>query len=103
MSATFFLAFCIIGCALLLYFLFQWNYGEKHRGLARRSNSHDSANLHKSQPIEFVPRRASSSTTQPRFKEVVPRSQQIEQTRDTNQQERLVYRRIAASFAHTKR
>ena len=37
MSATLFLAFCILGCDFLLYVLFQWTYGEKHRGLARRS------------------------------------------------------------------
>ena len=36
MSITVFLAFCILGCDFLLYFLFQWIYGEKHRKHARR-------------------------------------------------------------------
>lgn len=36
MSATLFLAFCILGCDFLLYALFQWTYGEKRRGLSRR-------------------------------------------------------------------
>jgi len=37
MSITVFLAFCILGCDFLLYVLFQWTYGEKHRKHARRT------------------------------------------------------------------
>src|SRR4029077_12128710 len=37
MSLTVFLAFCILGCDFLLYALFQWIYGEKHKNPARRS------------------------------------------------------------------
>ncbi len=37
MSLTVFLAFCILGCDFLLYVLFQWIYGEKHRNHSRRS------------------------------------------------------------------
>ena len=36
MSLTVFLAFCILSCDFLLYVLFQWIYGEKHRKRARR-------------------------------------------------------------------
>jgi hypothetical protein len=36
MSLTVFLAFCILGCDFLLYVLFQWLYGEKHRKHVRR-------------------------------------------------------------------
>jgi hypothetical protein len=36
MSITMFLAFCILGCDFMLYVLFQWIYGEKHRNRARR-------------------------------------------------------------------
>ena len=36
MSLTVFLAFCILGFDFLLYVLFQWIYGEKHRKHARR-------------------------------------------------------------------
>jgi hypothetical protein len=36
MSITMLLAFCILGCDFLLYALFQWAYGEKHRNRARR-------------------------------------------------------------------
>jgi hypothetical protein len=37
MSLTVILAFCILGCDFLLYVLFQWIYGEKHRNHARRA------------------------------------------------------------------
>jgi len=36
MSLTVFPAFGILGCDFLLYVLFQWIYGEKHRNHARR-------------------------------------------------------------------
>jgi hypothetical protein len=36
MSVTAFLAICILGCDFLLYVLYQWIYGEKHRKHARR-------------------------------------------------------------------
>jgi hypothetical protein len=36
MSLTVFLALCILGCDFLLYVLFRWVYGEKHRKHARR-------------------------------------------------------------------
>jgi len=36
MSLTVFLVFCILSCDFLLYALFQWIYGEKHRKRARR-------------------------------------------------------------------
>jgi hypothetical protein len=36
MSLTVFLALSILGCDFLLYSLFQWIYGEKHREHARR-------------------------------------------------------------------
>ena len=39
MSVTVFLAICILGCDFLLYVLFQWTYGEKRRGLSRRSRA----------------------------------------------------------------
>ncbi len=36
MSFTVFLAISILGCDFLLYVLFQWVYGEKHRKVSRR-------------------------------------------------------------------
>jgi hypothetical protein len=100
MSATIFLAICILGCDVLLYFLFQWTYGEKRRGLARRANSHPhDAHPQKSQLIEFVPaqRRAASPKhpTSMRF-------QQLEDRRQVRRIERRAYQRIAATFAEVR-
>ncbi len=39
MSITVFLAICILGCDFLLYVLFQWIYGEKHRNRPRRPSA----------------------------------------------------------------
>lgn len=105
MSATIFLAICILGCDLLLYFLFQWTYGEKRRGLSRRSTSaHRNAHPQKSQPLAFVPRKPRPSVTLPasRFKGPVASQAQFEDANRAHQNERLAYRRIAASFAQTK-
>lgn len=101
MSATIFLAICILGCDLLLYFLFQWTYGEKRRGLSRRSTStHRNAHPQRSQPLEFVPRRPRPFVTSPsRPKGVVASHAQFEGARRAYQNERLAYRRIAASYA----
>jgi hypothetical protein len=41
MALTVFLALCILSCDFLLYVLFQWIYGEKHRKRPRRMLSKD--------------------------------------------------------------
>jgi hypothetical protein len=43
MSLTVFLAFCILGCDFMLVVLFQWLYGEKHRGHKTRRASRNQA------------------------------------------------------------
>jgi hypothetical protein len=100
MSATIFLAICILGCDVLLYFLFQWTYGEKRRGLARRANSRPYAtHPQKGQPIEFVPaQRRSAPSKYP----AGARFQQIEDRRLVRRIERHAYQRIAATFAEAR-
>lgn len=103
MSATLFLAICILGCDLLLYFLFQWTYGEKRRGLARRSGSHRTyANSQRSQPLDYVPRkpRPVVPIRPPKTTELA--SSRFEEMRRTLQEERRAHRRIAASYASAK-
>ena len=52
MSLTAFLAFCILGCDFMLVVLFQWLYGEKHRGhTARRGGKHAPASQ---SPLYYV-------------------------------------------------
>ncbi|HTT34108.1 MAG TPA: hypothetical protein VMH48_10945 [Methylomirabilota bacterium] len=43
MSLRVFLAICILGCDFMLYVLFQWLYGEKHRKHSRKSSAKDTA------------------------------------------------------------
>jgi hypothetical protein len=101
MSATVFLAVCILACDLLLYFLFQWTYGEKRRGLARRRNpSQHSAHSQTSQPIELVP--AHRRTAPPKYP-TSSRFQQIEDRRQVRRIERQAYQRIAGTFAEARR
>jgi len=46
MSLTVFLAFCILSCDFLLYVLFQWIYGEKHRKYARHVAARQKRHAH---------------------------------------------------------
>jgi hypothetical protein len=39
MTLNLFMAICVIGCDVLIYFLFQWTLGERGRTRRRRSNS----------------------------------------------------------------
>jgi len=43
MSLTVFMAICILGCDFMLYVLFQWLYGEKHRKHVRKSPAESKA------------------------------------------------------------
>ena len=53
MSATLFLAFCILGCDFLLYVLFEWTYGERRRGLSGRSKAPKTA-INQPDPRPFL-------------------------------------------------
>ena len=103
MSATLFLAFCILGCDFLLYFLFQWTYGEKRRGLARRSSAPKGAmNQPDARPFLIASRKGASGGG----RQVQSGSRQIV-GRETGAfgpfNEIRAHRRIAASFARVKR
>ena len=103
MSATLFLAFCILGCDFLLYFLFQWTYGEKRRGLSRKSRtSRIAVNQADTRPFLVASRRSAAGSAQ---------RLQTSRRRTANENvgdlghltEARAYRRIAASFAQAKR
>jgi hypothetical protein len=100
MSATLFLAFCILGCDFLLYVLFQWTYGERRRGLSGRSKALKT----EPDPRPFlVAARRSSAGGAERLESVRQRTAR-EENRDPGQfREVRAYRRIAASFAQGKR
>jgi hypothetical protein len=104
MSATVFLAICILGCDFLLYVLYQFTYGEKRRGLSRRSKAqkHAAMNQPDARPFLVASRRGATARGRqlPNIKQRISR----EETTDPGQVSELkAYRRIASSFAQAKR
>ena len=71
MSAISLLATCILSCDFLLYFLYQWTYGEKRRGLARRREHKDKLVEANSRPFLITP---SGNSTQPNVRSIAPNS-----------------------------
>jgi|SRR5580704_6241924 len=102
MSATVFLAFCILGCDFLLYFLFQWTYGEKCRGLSRRSNRPKSG-MNQPDPRPFLVSSRRSATGVQRVQMMRQGTAKEEDGDQSQFSEVRAYRRIAASFAQAKR
>jgi hypothetical protein len=103
MSATLFLAFCILGCDLLLYVLFQWTYGERRRGFSRRSQAPKTA-IHQPDPRPFlVAARRSAVGEVERLESVDQRIAREENSAPGQFREVRAYRRMGASFAQAKR
>jgi|SRR5580700_3630309 hypothetical protein len=103
MSATLFLAFCILGCDFLLYVLFQWTYGERRRGLSRRSRAPKTA-IHQPDPRPFlVAARRSAVEAMDRLGSVRERAAREEHSDTGQYREVRAYRTIAASFSQAKR
>jgi hypothetical protein len=101
MSATVFLAICILGCDFLLYALFQWTYGEKRRGLLRRSRtSRIAANPPDARPF-LVASRKSATRGMQRLQTTRRRTDNVSDLGHLT--EARAYRRIAASFGQAKR
>jgi hypothetical protein len=77
MTLTLFLAICILGCDLLIFFLFQWTLGERRRTRRRRNAKtrlasgletdliHVSAHPEKSARANAVPQGACSPKVRP--------------------------------------
>jgi hypothetical protein len=103
MSATLFLAFCILGCDFLLYFLFQWTYGEKRRGLTRRSSAPKGAvNQPDARPFLIASRKGASGRGR-QFQSASRQDDGREAGAFGHSNEVRAHRRIAASFAQVKR
>ena len=102
MSATVFLAICILGCDFLLYFLFQWTYGEKRRGLSRRSRARKgAANQPDARPFLISSRRGATRGTR-HFESTRFGAAKNESNASGQFSEVRAYRQIAASFAQSK-
>jgi|SRR5580692_2731562 hypothetical protein len=104
MSATVFLAFCILGCDFLLYVLYQFTYGEKRRGLSRRSRTpkHVAMSQPDARPFLVASRRSATARSQ-RFSSMRQHNVRVETIDQSQFNEARAYRRIASSFAQAKR
>lgn len=108
MTLTVFMAICILGCDVLIYFLFQWTLGEKGRtrrrriGPKRRVASGQETELfvvpapkkisaHRAKVLQYARREQSKQSLPPREFAV---SHQID--------EETAYRRRVAAFASHK-
>jgi len=103
MSATLFLAFCILGCDFLLYFLYQWTYGERRRGLSRKSRAPKIAmGQPDARPFLVASRKGAAGGVQ-RYGSMRRRTANQEVGGHVQVSEVRAYRRIAESFAQAKR
>jgi hypothetical protein len=104
MSVTVFLAFCILGCDFLLYVLYQFTYGEKHRGLSRRSKApkHATMNQPDARPFLVATRRGATARAH-QLQNMRQRVPKEEVTNPGQFNEVRAYRRIASSFVQAKR
>lgn len=104
MSSTLFFALCILGCDLLLYFLFQWTYGEKRRGIKQR-HAKRGALITQSGNWPFLvasPKSSERRTTHLRSDRRMSPGKRVDR-QSLADDETLAYRRIASSFAGTKK
>jgi hypothetical protein len=103
MSVTVFLAICILGCDFLLYVLYQFTYGEKRRGLSRRSKApkHAAMNQPDARPFLVASRRSATGRDQ-RLHSMRQRTTRGEASDPGHFTEVRAYRRIASSFAQAK-
>jgi hypothetical protein len=83
MSLTVFLALSILGCDLLIYFLYQWLLGEKRS--TRSSPTNAARPPANKPPVIPFPQSANASRSDSRLRNA----------------ERLAHRRIAASFVRS--
>jgi hypothetical protein len=103
MSATVFLAICILGCDLLLYILYQWTYGERRRGLSRRGRARKTmVERQNVEPFLTASRKRAAGPAQ-NLRVIRGRAAGPETNAYLGFGEVRAYRRIAASFAHHKR
>jgi hypothetical protein len=89
MSLTIFLAICILGIDVLIYFLYEWAFGESERIRKRRAS-------------RFGTNPAKTTETAPRVVEMSHKQQRSDSPVQHAYREAVAYRRLAASFAPAK-
>jgi len=100
MPLTLFMAVCILGCDVLIYFLFQWTLGEKGRTKRRRSGS--KRRLAVGQETELVVVRGSDlgASSRPKVLEY-PKSEPWRRAlrKSSDHIEEIAYRKLVAASA----
>lgn len=103
MLLTIFLAICILGCDVLIYFLYEWAFGESKRIRKRRAASRLSADgapgAQRQQSRTEGRRLAGAPVIEMDRKRGLLAAAS---TRPNAHEEILAYRRLAASFAQLK-
>ena len=103
MSITVFLTLCVLGCDLLIYFLYQWVLGEKRRARLQREIARQRAEAGQRPERRLGATHQKSSAAQP---VIVMNRKPLERAGgrgfSDGTSEAAVYRRLAASFAHPK-
>src|SRR5215469_4859347 len=103
MSFTVFLTLCVVGCDLLIYFLYEWAFGERRRTRMRKAAARQRAEaLANPQPR---PKNTPQKSPAARSVHVMGAKQPTPAALPripSRYNEELAYRRVAASFAQLK-
>lgn len=103
MSLNIFIALCVLGLDVLIYFLFQWVLGENRRERLQRAVARQRAEA--VQGTQSRPATTSTKGAAARSVIAMDRKEpKASRAEDSSRKygEELVYRRLAASFAHPK-
>ncbi|HYA63163.1 MAG TPA: hypothetical protein VED66_08160 [Candidatus Sulfotelmatobacter sp.] len=103
MSLTIFLALAILGCDVLIYFLYEWAFGESKRIRKRRASSHLWADTAVGRQGHLSRAEGTRAATPPVIMLDRKGGRRTSALALPNPlDERLAYRRMAASFAQLK-
>lgn len=103
MSFNVFIAICVAGLDFLIYFLYQWVLGEKRRERLHRAISRQRAEAGQGGQSSLVATQSRSAAARPviAMERRGPKAPSPDGL-SKKYTEELVYRRLAASFAHPK-
>ena len=103
MSFNLFLTFCVLGCDFLIYFLYEWAFGERRRTLMRRAASRQRAEtLANPQPRPLLAAQGSPAARSVLAKGAKHRGCPFSPRIPNRPSEEFAYRRVAACFVQSK-
>ena len=103
MSFTVFLALCVVGCDLLIYYLYEWAFGERGRTRMRKAAARQRAEaLANPQPRPKNTPQKSPAARSVRVMDAKRRPRPDSPRIPNRYSEELAYRRVAASFGQLK-